>query len=48
MKKLVYLVVCLMLLPRPVGGEEVSFTPSLQIYDRYGVPVRGYLSENQT
>ena len=48
MKKLVYLVVCLMLLPRPVGGEEVSLAPSLQIYDRYGVPVRGYLSENQT
>ena len=49
MKKLVWLLVCLMFLPRPVmGGEEVSLAPSLQIYDRYGVPVRGYLSKNQT
>lgn len=48
MKKLACLLMVLMLLPRPVGGEEVSLAPSLQIYDRYGVPVRGYLSANQT
>lgn len=49
MKKLAWLLVCLLCLPRPVmGGEAVSLAPSLQIYDRYGVPVRGYLSDNQT
>lgn len=31
------------------GGEEAfSLTPSKQIYDRRGAPVRGFLSENET
>lgn len=30
------------------GGEAFSLTPSKQIYDRRGAPVRGFLSENET
>lgn len=30
------------------GGEAFSLTPSKQIYDRRGAPVRGFLSEKQT
>ena len=48
MKKFVLLAVCLCFLPRLSGGEEISLAPSLQIYDRYGVPMRGYLSQQQT
>ena len=48
MKKFVFLAVCLCFLPRLSGGEEISLAPSLQIYDRYGVPMRGYLSQQQT
>ena len=48
MKKYVLLAVCLSFLPRLSGGEEISLAPSLQIYDRYGVPMRGYLSQQQT
>ena len=30
------------------GGEVFCLTPSKQIYDRSGAPVRGFLSENET
>lgn len=30
------------------GGEVFCLTPSKQIYDRRGAPVRGFLSENET
>ncbi len=47
MKYLRWGLFCL-LLPCLCGGEEVLLTPSLQIYDRAGAPVRGILSGRQT
>ena len=41
-------VLLLMLLPCQVWGEEAFLSPSKQIYDRYGAPMRGFLSENDT
>ncbi|OUO56467.1 penicillin-binding protein 1C [Candidatus Avelusimicrobium gallicola] len=38
----------LLLLPCLVWGEEAFLSPSKQIYDRYGAPMRGFLSENNT
>lgn len=41
--------VCLLFLPcMTLCGEEISLTPSVQIYDRYGAPLRGFLSARQT
>ncbi len=48
MKK-VWTALFILLLPCLVsGGEEAFLTPSKQIYDRSGVPMRGFLSENNT
>lgn len=49
MKTLRWLVCISLILPCMVTcGEELSLTPSVQIYDRYGAPLRGFLSQNQT
>ena len=50
MKKRVFTLVVLLLLPcLLLGGEEAFLlSPSKQIYDRYGTPMRGFLSENNT
>ena len=37
-----------MLLPCLVWGEEAFLSPSKQIYDRYGAPMRNFLSDNNT
>ncbi len=37
-----------MLLPCLVCGEEAFLSPSKQIYDRYGAPMRNFLSDNNT
>ena len=44
----VWKVFFLLLLPCLVWGEEAFLSPSKQIYDRYGAPMRGFLSENNT
>ena len=38
----------ILLLPCLVWGEEAFLAPSKQIYDRYGAPMRNFLSENNT
>lgn len=43
-KFIITLLLCLV----TCGGEAFSLTPSKQIYDRRGAPVRGFLSENET
>lgn len=48
MKYCVRLLFCVLLLPCLLSGEEASLVPSSQLYDRYGVPIRSFLSENQT
>lgn len=48
MKKRWTLLLSLLLLPCLAGGEEAFLLPSKQIYDRYGTPVRGFLSKNNT
>ena len=44
----VWKVFLILLLPCLVWGEEAFLSPSKQIYDRYGAPMRGFLSENNT
>lgn len=47
--KRVWTVLLLGLLPCLLCGEEAFLlAPSKQIYDRYGAPMRGFLSENNT
>lgn len=47
--KRVWTVFLILLLPCLACGEEAfSLSPSKQIYDRYGAPMRGFLSENNT
>lgn len=48
MKKRLAVLLSFLLLPCLVGGEEAFLLPSKQIYDRYGAPVRGFLSKNNT
>lgn len=48
MKKRWTLLLSLLLLPCLAGGEEAFLLPSKQIYDRYGAPIRGFLSKNNT
>ncbi len=42
-----WVLLCLFL-PCLCGGEEIFLTPSVQVYDRAGAPVRGLLSQQQT
>lgn len=48
MKKCLAVLLSLVLLPCLVGGEEAFLLPSKQIYDRYGAPIRGFLSARNT
>ncbi|WP_432635305.1 penicillin-binding protein 1C [Candidatus Avelusimicrobium sp.] len=48
MKKRLAVLLSLVLLPCLVGGEEAFLLPSKQIYDRYGAPIRGFLSARNT
>ncbi len=46
--KPLYGLVCLLFLPCLCSGEETALSPSKQLYDRFGLPVRSILSENNT
>ena len=48
MKKVCTVLFILLLPCLVLGGEEAFLSPSKQIYDRSGVPMRGFLSENNT
>ena len=48
MMRRIWKALLVLLLPCLVCGEEAFLTPSKQIYDRYGAPMRGFLSENNT